>query len=177
MLRTALPQIVTGTLPGPKAKEIIDRRAAAVPGAIHCAYPVAIETGEGAMIQDVDGNILMDWIGGVGVLNIGFSHPEIIEAVKAQADKYFHGMFNMRGDTQHLTSLKHNAAFRQHNACRALHQVIQHIAEVFFLAHAFTRCKRQQRKVEPSIARKRHARHLTWANIDHLSQRRCGISW
>ena len=47
------------------------------------------------MIQDVDGNILMDWIGGVGVLNIGFSHPEIIEAVKAQADKYFHGMFNI----------------------------------------------------------------------------------
>ena len=95
MLRTALPQIVTGTLPGPKAKEIIDRRAAAVPGAIRCAYPVAIEAGEGAMIQDVDGNILMDWIGGVGVLNIGFSHPEIVEAVKAQADKYFHGMFNI----------------------------------------------------------------------------------
>ena len=95
MLRTALPQIVTATLPGPKAKEIIDRRAAAVPGAIRCAYPVAIETGEGAMIQDVDGNILMDWIGGVGVLNIGFSHPEIVEAVKAQADKYFHGMFNI----------------------------------------------------------------------------------
>lgn len=95
MLRTALPQIVTGTLPGPKAKEIIDRRAASVPGAIRCAYPVAIEAGEGAMIQDVDGNILMDWIGGVGVLNIGFSHPEIIEAVKAQADKYFHGMFNI----------------------------------------------------------------------------------
>ena len=95
MLRTALPQIVTGTLPGPKAKEIIDRRAASVPGAIRCAYPVAIERGEGAMIQDVDGNILMDWIGGVGVLNIGFSHPEIIEAVKAQADKYFHGMFNI----------------------------------------------------------------------------------
>lgn len=39
MLRTALPQIVTGTLPGPKAKEIIDRRAAAVPGSIRCAYP------------------------------------------------------------------------------------------------------------------------------------------
>ena len=95
MLRTALPQIVTGTLPGPKAKEIIDRRAASVPGAIRCAYPVAIEAGEGAMIQDVDGNILMDWIGGVGVLNIGFSHPEIVEAVKAQADKYFHGMFNI----------------------------------------------------------------------------------
>ena len=95
MLRTALPEIVTGSVPGPKAKEIIDRRAAAVPGAIRCAYPVAIDRGEGAMIEDVDGNRFLDWIGGVGVLNIGFSHPEIVEAVKAQADKYFHGMFNI----------------------------------------------------------------------------------
>ncbi|MBQ9851418.1 MAG: aspartate aminotransferase family protein [Ruminiclostridium sp.] len=95
MLRTALPEIVTGSVPGPKAKEIIDRRDAAVPGAIRCAYPVAIACGEGAMIEDVDGNRFLDWIGGVGVLNIGFSHPEIVEAVKAQADKYFHGMFNI----------------------------------------------------------------------------------
>lgn len=95
MLRTALPEIVTGSVPGPKAKEIIDRRNAAVPGAIRCAYPVAIARGEGAMIEDVDGNRFLDWIGGVGVLNIGFSHPEIVEAVKAQAEKYFHGMFNI----------------------------------------------------------------------------------
>ena len=95
MLRTALPEIVTGSVPGPKAKEIIDRRDAAVPGAIRCAYPVAIARGEGAMIEDVDGNRFLDWIGGVGVLKIGFSHPEIVEAVKAQAEKYFHGMFNI----------------------------------------------------------------------------------
>lgn len=95
MLRTAMPEIVTGSVPGPKAKEIIDRRDVAVPGAIRCAYPVAIARGEGAMIEDVDGNRFLDWIGGVGVLNIGFTHPEIVEAVKAQADKYFHGMFNI----------------------------------------------------------------------------------
>ena len=47
------------------------------------------------MIEDVDGNKFLDWIGGVGVLNIGFSQPEVVEAVKAQADKYFHGMFNI----------------------------------------------------------------------------------
>jgi 4-aminobutyrate aminotransferase/(S)-3-amino-2-methylpropionate transaminase len=47
------------------------------------------------MIEDVDGNKFLDWIGGVGVLNIGHSHPEVVEAVKAQADQYFHGMFNV----------------------------------------------------------------------------------
>ncbi|MCI5648811.1 MAG: aspartate aminotransferase family protein [Fusicatenibacter sp.] len=95
MLRTDLPKIVTETLPGPKAQEIISRRADATPSAIRCGYPVVIERGEGAMIEDVDGNRFLDWIGGVGVLNIGYSHPEVVEAVKAQADKYFHGMFNV----------------------------------------------------------------------------------
>lgn len=95
MLRTDLPQIITETLPGPKAQELIARRAKAVPSAIRCAYPVVIERGEGAMIEDVDGNKFLDWIGGVGVLNIGYSQPEIVEVVKDQAEKYFHGMFNI----------------------------------------------------------------------------------
>lgn len=95
MLRTDLPEIITETLPGPKAQAIIDRREAVNPSAIKCVYPVVIEKGEGAMIQDVDGNKFLDWIGGVGVLNIGFSQPEVVEAVKAQAEKYFHGMYNV----------------------------------------------------------------------------------
>lgn len=95
MLRTELPRIITEELPGPKAKKIIERRGKSVPSAIRCVYPVVIEKGEGAMIEDVDGNYFLDWIGGVGVLNIGFSHPEVVEAVKEQADKYFHGMFNV----------------------------------------------------------------------------------
>ena len=94
MLREALPKIVT-PLPGPKAKAILDRRAAAVPNAIGCAYKAVIERGEGAMFEDVDGNIFLDWIGGVGVLNMGYSNPEIIEAVKAQTEKFFHSMFNI----------------------------------------------------------------------------------
>lgn len=94
-LRNALPKIVTETLPGPKAKEIIDRRHKAVPDAIGCPYPVVIKRGEGAMIEDVDGNYFLDFVGGVGVLNIGYSVPELVDAVKAQAENYFHGMFNI----------------------------------------------------------------------------------
>lgn len=95
MLREELPEIITETLPGPKAQEIIKRRKATVPSAIRCPYPVVIERGEGAMIEDVDGNRFVDFIGGVGVLNIGFSHPEVVEEVKKQSEKYFHGMFNV----------------------------------------------------------------------------------
>lgn len=95
MLRNELPKIITDTLPGPKSKLIINRRNDAIPSAIKCVYPVVIDSAEGAIIKDVDGNLFLDWIGGVGVLNVGFSHPEIIEAVKAQSEKYFHGMFNI----------------------------------------------------------------------------------
>lgn len=94
MLRTALPKVVTA-LPGPEAKKVIERRAAAMPDAIKCGYPCVIKRGEGAMFEDVDGNIFLDWIGGVGVLNIGYSHPELIEAVKEQSEKYFHAMMNI----------------------------------------------------------------------------------
>lgn len=95
MLRESLPKIVTDTLPGPKAQAVIERREKAIPNAIRCGYPVVMDHAEGAMIEDVDGNRFLDWIGGVGVLNIGHCHPEVVDAVKAQADKYFHGMFNV----------------------------------------------------------------------------------
>jgi 4-aminobutyrate aminotransferase/(S)-3-amino-2-methylpropionate transaminase len=95
MLRTDLPEIITESLPGPKAQDIINRRTEAIPSAIRCSYPVVMERAEGAMIEDVDGNKFLDWIGGVGVLNIGHCHPEVVEVVKAQAEKYFHGMINV----------------------------------------------------------------------------------
>lgn len=94
MLRDALPKVIT-PLPGPKAKEVIERRAKAMPNAIKCGYPCVIARGEGAMFEDVDGNVFLDWIGGVGVLNIGYSHPELIEATKVQSEKYFHAMMNI----------------------------------------------------------------------------------
>jgi len=94
MLREALPKINT-PLPGPKAKAILDRRAECMPNAIKTVYPCVIERGEGAMFEDVDGNTFLDWVGGVGVLNIGYSRPELIEAVKEQSEKFFHSMMNI----------------------------------------------------------------------------------
>lgn len=94
-LKNALPKIVTETLPGPKAKAIIERRGAAIPNAIRCAYPCVMARAEGAMFEDVDGNRFLDWIGGVGVTNVGYSQPAVIKAVQEQAEKYFHSMMNI----------------------------------------------------------------------------------
>ena len=96
MLRESLPEIITESVPGPKAKALLDRRNKAVPKALcGTTYPVCIEKGEGAMVLDVDGNKFLDWIGGVGVLNMGYSRPEVVEAVKEQSEKYFHTIFNV----------------------------------------------------------------------------------
>jgi len=94
MLREALPK-VNMTLPGKKAKESLEKRAIVMPDAIKSVYPCVIKRGEGAMMEDVDGNIFLDWVGGVGVLNIGYSHPELIAAVQEQSKHYFHAMMNI----------------------------------------------------------------------------------
>ena len=93
-LRESLPKIIT-ELPGPKAKAILDRRSEIVPAAIRPLYPVVIERGEGAMVEDPDGNIFLDWVGGVGVMNIGYSQPEVVQAIQAQSEKYIHSMMNI----------------------------------------------------------------------------------
>ncbi len=94
MLRESLPKIVT-QVPGPKARAVLERRARVVPAQIKCPYPLVIDRGEGAMIRDVDGNVFLDWVAGVSVLNVGYSHPAVLEAVLNQASRFFHGMMGV----------------------------------------------------------------------------------
>ena len=93
-LRNSLPKIIT-TIPGPKAKELIKLRQENVPVGVSSGVPTFIERGEGAMFEDVDGNIMLDFVGGIGVLNIGYSNPEVIEVVKEQVSKFFHSSINV----------------------------------------------------------------------------------
>ncbi|MFT3983999.1 MAG: aspartate aminotransferase family protein [Lachnospiraceae bacterium] len=96
MLGEALPEIITESIPGPKSSELLKRRREALPKALgSSAYPICIARGEGAMVEDLDGNRFLDWIGGVGVLNIGYSRTEVVEAVKEQAEHYFHTIINI----------------------------------------------------------------------------------
>lgn len=101
-LRDSMPNVKTA-LPGPKAQEALAKRAEVMPAAIKSIYPLVIERGEGAMIEDVDGNVFLDWIGGVGVMNIGYSQPELIAAVKEQSEKFFHSMMNITTSIPYLT--------------------------------------------------------------------------
>jgi 4-aminobutyrate aminotransferase len=77
-------------LPGPKAKAIIDRDAKAVSTSYTRGYPLVIARGEGAVVEDVDGNRFLDCAAGIAVNSTGVSHPDVVEAIVAQARKYIH---------------------------------------------------------------------------------------
>jgi diaminobutyrate-2-oxoglutarate transaminase len=83
-----------GEVPGPRSREMLSEQddlessARSYPRAV----PVAIEEGKGATMKDVDGNTFIDFFGGAGVLNVGHSHPTVLEAASAQEKKLVHAL-------------------------------------------------------------------------------------
>jgi 4-aminobutyrate aminotransferase / (S)-3-amino-2-methylpropionate transaminase / 5-aminovalerate transaminase len=82
-------------IPGPRSQELMQRRNAAVVQAAYHATPVFIARAEGAVVEDVDGNRLIDFAGGIGCLNTGHRAPEVVEAVRRQLDRFLHTSFNV----------------------------------------------------------------------------------
>jgi 4-aminobutyrate aminotransferase len=76
-------------VPGPKAREIMERDAKYIMTSTKSG-PVVAEKGEGVVITDVDGNTFLDFAAGVGVLNTGHCHPDVVQAVKKQTDRLMH---------------------------------------------------------------------------------------
>jgi len=82
-------------IPGPRSRELMERRAAAVPRGVANSTPVFVARAEGAVIEDVDGNRLIDFAGGIGCLNVGHRAPRVTAAVRAQLDRHLHTCFNV----------------------------------------------------------------------------------
>src|SRR6266550_3669530 len=83
------PDIKT-PLPGPKAKAIIDRDRQFVSPSYTRDYPFVIARGEGAVVEDVDGNRFLDCAAGIAVNSTGVSHPDVVKAISEQAQKFIH---------------------------------------------------------------------------------------
>jgi len=83
------------SIPGPKSRTLLARRQAAVPQGPFNVAPIFVERGAGATVTDVDGNVLLDFSGGLGSLNAGHANPKVVEAVVAQAEKYLHTCFHI----------------------------------------------------------------------------------
>jgi 4-aminobutyrate aminotransferase len=86
---TKLPEIKT-SLPGPKAKLLLEKDAKYISPSYTRSYPLMAERGYGAMIEDVDGNIFLDFNAGVAVAALGHAHPEITNVITEQAKLFTH---------------------------------------------------------------------------------------
>ncbi len=84
-----LPEIRT-SLPGPRAASLIERDHAVLSPSYTRGYPLVIARGEGAIVEDVDGNRFLDMNAGIAVVASGHSHPRVVAAIREQAEKFLH---------------------------------------------------------------------------------------
>jgi 4-aminobutyrate aminotransferase len=84
-----LPQI-HAPLPGPRARAVIERDRAVISPSYTRGYPLVAARGEGAIIEDVDGNRFLDMNAGIAVVATGHCHPKVVEAIQRQAARLVH---------------------------------------------------------------------------------------
>jgi 4-aminobutyrate aminotransferase / (S)-3-amino-2-methylpropionate transaminase / 5-aminovalerate transaminase len=82
-------------VPGPRSREIVERKERVITNAMSLYLPIVAAEGRGSTLTDVDGNTYLDFTGGVGCLNVGHSHPKVVEAVQEQAARFLHTDFTM----------------------------------------------------------------------------------
>ena len=85
--------IKTAEVPGPKSQELMKLKEKYVSKAISIGQPVFIEKAFGSLLSDIDGNTFIDMGSGIGVMNVGHSNPEVVTAIKKQAEKFTHLCF------------------------------------------------------------------------------------
>lgn len=89
-------------IPGPKSMEWFDRRQVAVPRGVSNLHPIVSARASGAIIEDVDGNRLIDFATGIAVLNLGHTVPEVVEAAKRQIELDTHSCFHVTANEPYI---------------------------------------------------------------------------
>lgn len=82
-------------IPGPRSLELAERRSNSVAQGHGTVCNVYIRKGEGPFLTDVDNNVFIDFAGGIGTVNIGHSHPKVINAINNQVKNYLHTCFTV----------------------------------------------------------------------------------
>ncbi|MGI8744737.1 MAG: acetyl ornithine aminotransferase family protein [Bryobacteraceae bacterium] len=88
-VRSDFPQLVTA-VPGPRATAIIERDSRVLSTSYTRCYPLVVSSGEGAIIEDVDGNRFLDFNAGIAVAATGHCHPRVVEAIQKQSARLIH---------------------------------------------------------------------------------------
>ena len=82
-------------IPGPRSRALAERESRAVASPLFVHLPIFAERAENATITDVDGNVFVDFAGGVGVVNAGHANPRVVEAIIEQAQRFVHTDFTV----------------------------------------------------------------------------------
>ncbi len=82
-------------IPGPRSRAILERKQKVVAEPLSIYLPIVIAEGRGATLTDVDGNTFIDFTGGVGCLNVGHSHPQVVAAAQEQLARFSHTDFTI----------------------------------------------------------------------------------
>lgn len=82
-------------VPGPRSRALGQRRTAAVAGAVGQVMPIFVDSADGASLTDVDGNVFIDFAGGIGSVNLGHSNPRVVQAITEQAGRFTHACFQV----------------------------------------------------------------------------------
>src|SRR3972149_3838789 len=76
--------------PGPKAKAIVERDRRYTSQSYGRGYPLVVKEARGCVVEDVDGNLFLDFMAGIAVASTGHSHPKVVKAIEEQARKFLH---------------------------------------------------------------------------------------
>ncbi|HEY8415684.1 MAG TPA: aminotransferase class III-fold pyridoxal phosphate-dependent enzyme, partial [Thermaerobacter sp.] len=82
-------------IPGPRSRELMRLKERYVANGKSVFAPIFVDRAEGALLTDVDGNTYIDLAGGFGVMNVGYSQPAVIEAIRRQAERFTHTDFSV----------------------------------------------------------------------------------
>ena len=82
-------------IPGPRSTAILERKGRVVADPLSVFLPVVVDHAQGATLTDVDGNTFLDFTGGVGCLNVGHSHPQVVAAAQEQLSRFAHTDFTI----------------------------------------------------------------------------------
>ena len=76
--------------PGPRASQILEKDERYIMQSFKRWYPLVVRRAEGFLVEDVDGNVYLDFNSGLVVVNVGHRHPKVLEAIRVQLDSFLH---------------------------------------------------------------------------------------
>jgi 4-aminobutyrate aminotransferase/(S)-3-amino-2-methylpropionate transaminase len=93
---------VVTEIPGPKSRAWFERRASAIPAGVANIHPIVTARASGAIVEDVDGNRLIDFATGIAVLNVGHTAPEVVKATQRQLELDTHTCFHVTANEPYI---------------------------------------------------------------------------